>query len=164
MNTSSLRVSIALFLLSVAHAAAQQENPTTPPNAAVRAEIATTEALLPKLADLAAGQYLLATDYAALGNSEKALALLKQAVESDEGFDPSAERTFAPLKTNSEFQALVKRAAHAYPAVHRAQPAFTIEEKDLIPEGLATNPSGDLFYLGSLNRRKIVQLRGGTAT
>lgn len=163
MNTSFLRISVAVFLLSVVYAAAQQENPSTPPNPAVRTEIATTEAVLPKLADRAAGQYLLATDYAALGDSEKALALLKQAVESDEGFDPSADRAFAPLKTNSGFQALVKRAAQKYPAVHRAQLAFTVAENDLIPEGLATN-AGDVFYLGSLNRRKIVQIRNGATS
>jgi len=111
MKTSFLRLSATVLFLSLVQATAQQENPTAPPNATVRAEIATTEALLPKLADRAAGQYLLATDYTALGDSAKALALLKEAVHSDEGFDPSEDRAFASLKTNPEFQALVKRAA-----------------------------------------------------
>ena len=164
MKTSFLRLSATVLFLSLVQATAQQENPTAPPNATVRAEIATTEALLPKLADRAAGQYLLATDYTALGDSAKALALLKEAVHSDEGFDPSEDRAFASLKTNPEFQALVKRAAQKFPAVHRAQLAFTVSEKDLIPEGLATNSSGDPFYLGSLNRRKIVQIQNGAAS
>lgn len=164
MNTSFLRIAVTILLLALVYAAAQQQNPSAPPNAAVRAEIATTEALLLKLADRAAGQYLLATDYAALGDSEKALALLKKAVESDEGFDPSADRAFAPLKTNPEFQALVKRARQKYSPVHRAQLAFNVAEKDLIPEGLATNSSGNPFYLGSLNRRKIVQIRNAVAS
>jgi hypothetical protein len=159
LSLRTVALSLSLFV-STSNAAAQGADP----NAAVRTEIVTTEALLPNLADRAAAQYVLATDYAALGDSAKTLALLKQAVESDEGFDPSADRAFASFKTNPEFQALVKRAAQKFPAVHRAQLAFTIAEKDLIPEGLASNPSGDPFYLGSLNRRKIVQIHDGNAT
>jgi sugar lactone lactonase YvrE len=35
---------------------------------------------------------------------------------------------------------------------------FTVAEKDLIPEGLAVDPSKRVFYLGSLHRRKIVKI------
>lgn len=155
---SILTAALALFFLT-ALAAAQQNTP----EAAIRTEIATTEALTPKLADRAAAKFLLATDYAALGDRTKALILLKQAIESDEGFDPGAS-AFASLQSEPQYQALVRRAVQKFSAIHKATLAFTVEEKDLIPEGLAFNPSSRTFYLGSLNHRKIVQIKNGAAS
>jgi hypothetical protein len=40
--------------------------------------------------------------------------------------------------------------------------AFRIPEKDLIPEGIAHDPAEDAFYLGSINKSKILKItRGG---
>lgn len=157
----------ALFLLAVGlipalTLSAQQSE--GPPEAAVRAELATGESLLPKLADRAAGLYLLATDYATLGDFPKALSLLKESIELDEGFDPSQDPAFARMRTQPDFQKLLKRSAQHFPVVQRAKLAFTVPETDLIPEGLAADPSGHNFYLSSLNRRKIVLIRNQIAS
>jgi sugar lactone lactonase YvrE len=42
--------------------------------------------------------------------------------------------------------------------VAQAHLAFVTEEKDLIPEGLAYDARQNLFYLSSLNRKKIVKI------
>lgn len=40
----------------------------------------------------------------------------------------------------------------------KAEPAFTLQEKDLIPEGIAYNPADKSFYVGSINKKKIVKI------
>jgi DNA-binding beta-propeller fold protein YncE len=40
----------------------------------------------------------------------------------------------------------------------KLQTAFTIKEKDLIPEGIAYNPQDRSFYLSSINKNKIVKI------
>lgn len=134
------------------------------PESEVRAEIAGTEALLPKLADRGAALYLMASDYATLGDTAKALALLKECLELGEGFDPSQDPAFAKLRANPEFRALSEKVAKQFPAVHRAQLVFTVPEKGLIPEGLAADATGHVFYMSSLNRRKVVQVKDGVGS
>jgi cytochrome c-type biogenesis protein CcmH/NrfG len=54
----------------------------------VRAEIRAVENVLPKIPDRGAALFLLARRYAHLGELQKALALLKECVALDAGFDP----------------------------------------------------------------------------
>lgn len=44
-----------------------------------------------------------------------------------------------------------------------AEVAFTIKEKDLIPEGIAYDPREKAFYLGSIHKRKIVKVAANGA-
>jgi len=53
---------------------------------------------------------------------------------------------------------LVAAVRRDFPAVAQARLAFVTDEKDLIPEGLAYDAKQNLFYLGSLNRKKIVKI------
>jgi hypothetical protein len=76
----------------------------------------------------------------------------------DEGFDPEDDPAFAPMKGTPEFHKLIERVHRRYPVVHRAHVAFTIREKDLIPEGLAVNRTTGALYMGSLHLRKIVKI------
>lgn len=136
-----------------------QTVPPEPANAQeIRTEIALVEALLPKLPDRGAGLYVLAEDYAQLGKVQKATELLRECILLDEGFDPSEDPTLQALHGQADFQALRERALRRYPQVHQAHVAFSVAEKDLIPEGLAVDPSKRVFYLGSLHRRKIVKI------
>jgi hypothetical protein len=43
--------------------------------------------------------------------------------------------------------------------VRQARVAFTTTERDVFPEGLAYDPARDVFYLSSLYRRKIIEVR-----
>src|SRR5258708_8755584 len=86
------------------------------------------------------------------------MELLTECMKLDEGFDPSADPALQSLHGQTEFRSLVEHVLHRYPAVHHAHVAFTVAEKDLIPEGLAVDPDKRLFYLGSLHRKKIVKI------
>src|SRR5260370_33527996 len=68
----------------------------------LRDAIKALEQLLPRLVDRGAALFLLAHDYARLGELEKALDLLKQCVALDEGFDPGGDSVFAPVGSRRE--------------------------------------------------------------
>jgi hypothetical protein len=123
-----------------------------------RAEIATLESILPKVPDRAAVLYLLAQDYAQIGDQKKAFALLKESIASGEGVNPAEDTALQPLHSNDEFRSLITRVEQQYPVVHHAREAFIIPEKDLIPEGLAYDADRNVFYLSSLFHRKIVKI------
>ena len=83
---------------------------------------------------------------------------LSECVALQEGFDPDGDPAFAAFRSSGDFTKLVQKAHKDFPAIARSRLAYTIQEKDLIPEGLAYDSLGDLFYLGSLYRRKIVKI------
>lgn len=154
---------LSAFGLAVASAAAQpQDQPLSkaaPANAAeVREQIASVEKSLPQIPDRGAALYFLATAKQYLGETREALALMRQCVALHEGFDPAGSPSFQALKGSREFDNLVKGVHHDFPAVGHARQAFTADEKDLVPEGMAYDSRQNVFYLSSLNRRKIVKL------
>jgi len=123
-----------------------------------RNEIKSVEDLLPRLVDRGPALFLLAHDYARLGERKKALELLKQCVALMEGFDPTGDEVFAPLHSDPEFHGVVESVGRQNPAIHRAHLAFTIAQKDLFPEGLAVDASSRVFYMGSEYHNKIVRI------
>jgi len=143
--------------------ASQQKPPTAfvPPADAekVRAEIRRVENVLPKIPDRGAALFLLARRYAHLGELQKALALLKECVALDAGFDPEPDESpsLRVLGSNPEFREMLEGVRRRYPAVHKANVAFTVPARDLFPEGLAVDAENRLFYMGSMHLRKIVK-------
>jgi hypothetical protein len=134
--------------------------PAIPPADAsqVQQEIHQVEATLASLPDRGVALFLLAHDYAHLGNLEKAFSLLTECISLDEGFNPEDDPAFRGLKDNAEFRRLIESVHRRYPAVHQAQVTFTVPEKDLIPEGLAVNSTTGVLYMGSLHLGKIVRI------
>jgi hypothetical protein len=121
-----------------------------------RADIRRVEEVLPAIRDRGGALFFLARRHAQLGELPEALALLKQCLSLDEGFDPSNSPWFRPLRSNPEFRDLADDAHRRLVPVHRAQVAFTVAQADLIPEGMAVD--GMTFYLGSIVHRKIVRV------
>jgi len=161
----------ALALFSASGPRAQQEKPerqkedevrgapAEPDDAAeVRAQVAAVEKLLPAYVDRGAALYFLAASRMHLGETREAMDLLKQCVALEEGFDPSGGREFLGLHNERAFTEMVERVKSRFPAVAAARRALVTEDKDLIPEGLAWDQKREVFYLGSLHRRKIVQI------
>lgn len=131
----------------------------------VREQIATVEKLQLTLPDRGAALYFLAVAKQHLRDTRHALALLKECLALHEGFDPSGEPAFLELKNSKEFAAMIESVHQEYPVVAQAREAFRTTEKDLVPEGLAYDAQRNVFYLSSLNRRKIVKIgRDGVAS
>jgi hypothetical protein len=126
--------------------------------AELREQIARVENLVPQLPDRAAALYLLSTLKQQAGETGQALKLLRQCLAFNQGFDPAGSPSLSKLKGSKVFDDLVQRVHREFPVVARARLAFVTKEKDLVPEGLAYDARQDVFYLSSLNRRKIVRI------
>lgn len=133
--------------------------PAEPADAAeVRDQIKFVQGLLPVFPDRGAALYFLAIAHQHLGEVLPALDYLKQCVDLQEGFDPSGSAEFAGLRGTRDFDYLADKVHSEFPVVSRSQVAVFVDEKDLIPEGLAWDERRKVLYLTSLNLRKIVQV------
>ena len=124
----------------------------------IRSQIAAVEKLQHTLPDRGAALYFLAAAREHLRETREALTLLKECLALQEGFDPSGEPAFLELKETKEFTTLIESVHRDFPATMQAREAFRTTEKDLVPEGLAYDARRNVFYLSSLNRRKIVEI------
>ncbi|MEW6126604.1 MAG: hypothetical protein AB1757_06150 [Acidobacteriota bacterium] len=99
--------------------------------------------------------YNLAIAYALLNRPQAALQTL--ATVADMGLIYPAEKNadFDALKNSEAFQAIIKRFAGNRAPLVKSEWAFGVEEKGLIPEGLAYDPTSQTFYLSSIHQRKI---------
>jgi hypothetical protein len=147
---------------AVARSQDQEEikgSPAEPTDAQeIREQVALVQKLQPTLADRGATLYFLAAAKEHLRESREAMDLLKECLALHEGFDPSHDPAFAGLKSTKEFETLVEKVHKEFPPVAQAHEAFRTIEKDLVPEGLAYDSQRDVFYMSSLNRRKIVEI------
>jgi sugar lactone lactonase YvrE len=128
----------------------------------IRTEMTAAERLLGKTPDRASVLYLLAALHAQLGEIQQAMTNLKESVSLKEGFDPSGGPEFAALHGAREYDQLVEQARKDFPAVSQARLAYITTEKDLVPEGLVYDSARNVFYLSSLNLRKIVKIPGNS--
>jgi len=133
--------------------------PAEPVNAKeIRGQIAAVQKLESTFPDRGAALYFLSVANEHLHETRSALDLLKECLALREGFDPSGDPAFLEFKDSKEFATLISAVHTDFPATMEAREAFRTTEKDLVPEGLAYDPRRNVFYLSSLNRRKIVEI------
>jgi hypothetical protein len=116
------------------------------------------ETLLASAPDKPAVRYNAAIDYAQAGNSQNALSMLVDALAETPWLDPSTESAFQPLYGCAAFQKLVQRVEKKFPPVATSHVVRTIPQKDLIPEGLVSDPVDGTLYMSSIFHRKIVKI------
>lgn len=92
------------------------------------------------------------------GKAKEALAALRAAVGLGGGRKAGTEPAFAALRTRPEALRLFAEIAEAARPRPRATVAFTLAEKELIPEGIAHDPKSGAFLVSSLYRRKVVRV------
>ena len=83
------------------------------------------------------------------------------------GWDiPLRPDMFIPLADDARYRELAARVEARAQRVHRSEVAFSVNEPDLIPEGIAVDPRTRTFYLGSIRRRKVLAIdaRGAVST
>ena len=124
---------------------------------------AELDKLLPTTAEPGIVMVEIARQYAIAGDRKQALAWFQKAVALNPEYTPEFDRDFETIAALPEFLPLVERARKASPAVRRSTLAFTVAESDLIPEGLAWDARSQKLYLGSINKRKIVEIAPGGA-
>lgn len=107
----------------------------------------------------------LARAHAVVGNKNEAVFWLNRLSELGVGHDPGEDPAFAPLKNTAAYQKFLGDFRRMNRLVGKSDLAFTIREKDLIPEGIAYDQREKNFYVGSTHKRKIVRIdRRGRVT
>jgi xanthosine utilization system XapX-like protein len=71
---------------------------------------------------------------------------------------PLADADFGALVGDARYRELAARIAARAPHASRSAVAFSVPGSDLIPEGIAVDPTSGTFYLGSLHKRTIVAI------
>ena len=104
--------------------------------------------------------YNVACGHALLGQEKEALAILDRLARMGVAFDLARDDDFARITAAPGFQDVVKRMAALDARVGSSSVAFTIAEKDLLPESVAHDPKTGAFFVSSVHKRKIVRVGG----
>lgn len=125
---------------------------------------ALLEQQLSSAPDRAIALFVLAGACTAEGAKDRALHWLRELVGLNTGFDPVQTRLAERFRGEPEFQRLAAGADADNPPIVRGRAAVTLADRALIPEGLAWDPATRRLYLGSIHRKKIVEIApDGTA-
>jgi sugar lactone lactonase YvrE len=106
--------------------------------------------------------YNLAAADAKLGDSPAALAGLRNLAGMGLIYDFAADADFSSLLKSREFADIVKRVDENKQPVSHSSPAFTLAERDLIPEDIAYDPGTRRFFVSSVRQSKIIAVRNAT--
>lgn len=102
--------------------------------------------------------YNLAIAYTLNGKTNEAIASLNKLAAMKLVYSIEKDDDFAPLKSNADFQNLLKKfEANAQPT-NNAQTAFEVKEKGLVTESVAYDAKTKNFYLASVAQRKILKV------
>jgi hypothetical protein len=95
-----------------------------------------------------------------LGERKAAFDLLRSLKGRKLGLIPMRDTGFDAVWDDPEFQALRKDLADDEPRTPLSPVAFRLNDPKLIPEGIAFDPMGERFFIGSIAQRKIIVTDG----
>ncbi len=101
--------------------------------------------------------YLLAAAQTISGQSPAAMESLSKLRSMKSCLVPRPS-TFDELNEMPSYDEIVKEIKSNAEALRSSEAAFSVAEKDLIPEGIAFDPAEKAFYVSSLYKRKIVRI------
>ena len=90
-----------------------------------------------------------------VGKQIRATNLLEGVATIGFDFGFESDTAFAPLWKQSKFKQIVSKAKQSS-KLTASNYAFSLKEKDLIPEGITYDPRQQKFYVSSIYKRKIV--------
>ena len=112
--------------------------------------------------------FSLARAYALNGNKKKAIKWLEKTLRlgfyfnsNKSSFDQNGYNDFSLIRDTNEFRAILKKSNQLNMPINNSEVAFKIPERDLIPEGIAYDPVSQVFYIGSIYKRKIISVQNG---
>jgi hypothetical protein len=95
-----------------------------------------------------------------VGERGLALELLRSLKGRKLGLIPTRDLGFDPIWDDKEFQIIRKELADEDVKTPDAPVAFRLKDPKLIPEGIAYDPTGKRFFLGSIAQHKIIVADG----
>jgi hypothetical protein len=145
----------ALLLLPLASVFAQQDVESA------RRTIAGIEAALKERPGDPALLFYLSRFQAEAGNPAASVAALEKVLELGDGFLPARDLGFEKVWGDPKFQAVRAALEAKLPRLDFAPTAIELEERDLLPEGIAYDPRWQSFFIGSIAKHKIVRIAWG---
>lgn len=100
----------------------------------------------------------LARAHSLAGERAEAVKLIEEVLGMGFGATAVKSKDFDAVRDSDAFRKLAGKIEAVRAPVANSSVAFTIPEKDLIPEGIAYDPVGGRFYVGSLHKAKIVSI------
>ncbi len=102
--------------------------------------------------------YNLACGYALTGENDAALDLLEKLAEKGIDFGVDQDSDFDSIKNTDRFNKIVIALNKIRKTINNSEVAFTVKEKELIPEGIAYDPINERIFLSSIYKRKIISV------
>jgi hypothetical protein len=102
--------------------------------------------------------YELARAYALNDNKKAAITWLERYIETGFYIDSDKIDDFESIKNLDKFKGILRKNQEMKFPVTNSKIAFSIPEKDLIPEGIAYDPVKEVFYIGSIYKCKIISI------
>jgi len=104
--------------------------------------------------------YNLACACALKGDTQNTVKIIRLLLNEDYDLAILAETDsdFDPIRNTAPFQEIIKGIKEKTQPLNNSHVAFSIPEKDLIPEGIAYDPVDKAFYLGSVHKCKIIKI------
>lgn len=101
--------------------------------------------------------YVLARVLDQAGQPEQALEALRRLPQI--GWDYALDdNDFPKTRQLAGYKEVAVRLSAAEPKIQRARLERTLQERDLLPEGIASDPETGALYLSSLHKRKVVRV------
>ena len=100
--------------------------------------------------------YNLAVAYALNGKATEAMTLLRKEAAMGLVLPVANDSDFSSLKTFPEFDSVIKQFEQNKAPKISSVPAFSVQEKGLVPESVAYDEEASVFYLSSVYKRKIL--------
>ena len=155
---TAMRLLAAILLLALAFPALSQQDAE-----GARRTIAAIEQLLEQRPGDATLWYFLARSHAQLGSRKEAVAALDKVAELGEGFLPPRADGFENIWDDPAFKAVRARLEARLPRMDFAPTTFELEDKSVIPEGIAYDAHSRAFFVGSIAQRRILRVGEGQA-
>jgi hypothetical protein len=109
--------------------------------------------------------YYLARFQAQAGDRAASVAALEKVLATGNGFLPTHDGGFEKIWDDKPFQAVRAKLEAKLPRLDYAPTAFELEDRMLIPEGIAFDAHSKDFFIGSVAQKRILRVGpGGLAT
>jgi sugar lactone lactonase YvrE len=148
-----MRLAFALFLLVLLFPAHSQDDA-----AAARRRIATIEERLKQRPADPTLWFYLSRSRAELGDRDGATAAMEKVDELGDGFLPARDLGFEKVWAHVPFQNARSKMEARLPRLDFAPTAFVLDDRKLLPEGIAHDSRSHFFYVGSVTQNKILRV------
>ncbi len=153
-----MRILLAIGILAFAIASYGQQDVD-----AARRGIATLEQTLRLRPNDATLLFYLARFQSEAGDARAAVAALEKVLELGDGFLPAKDLGFEKVWDDPAFQAIREKLEAKLPRLDYAPSVFELDDRGLLPEGIAFDARSVTYFVGSIAKKKILRVTPGGA-